>query len=236
MILYIIRHADPDYENGTITEAGHREAEALAEWMAAQKLDAIYSSPLGRAVHTMEYTAERCGKTYQLLDWAEEITGMYQHIEGVGKVSPFNVPGEIIMNQPALPSHDTWGEHPCFTVHQPQLNERIEEIRQGSDHLLEQHGYRREGAVYACERPNKERIAVYCHGGLGVTWLAHLLNIPVSIAWSGFWLAPSSVTTVVMDRSSEQWAMPRCVALGETAHLYKSGLPVQYRGIASDCF
>lgn len=236
MILYIVRHADPDYENGTITEQGHREAEALSHWMALQNLDAIYSSPLGRAVHTMEYTAKRCGKTCQQLDWSTEITGMYQEIEGVGRVTPFNVPGEYILDKEPFPSHQDWAENPYFTVHQEQLPERIELIRQGSDALLEQHGYRRLGGRYEAVRPNKERIAVFCHGGLGVTWLAHLLQIPISIAWSGFWLAPSSVTTIVMDQRSEKWAVPRCIAVGETSHLYKSELPLQYRGIPPELF
>ncbi|WP_010272165.1 histidine phosphatase family protein [Paenibacillus senegalensis] len=236
MILYIVRHADPDYDNGTITQQGHREAEALGEWMVLQKPDKLYSSPLGRAVHTMEYTAKRCGLNGEQLEWSAEITGMYQEIEGVGKVTPFNVPGEYILDKEPFPAHDNWGENPYFTVHQDQLPARIDEIRRGSDELLEKHGYRRVGGRYEVLRPNKERVAVFCHGGLGVTWLAHLLQIPISIAWSGFWLAPSSVTTVVMDQRSEQWAVPRCIGLGETPHLYKSGLPLQYRGIPEDLF
>lgn len=31
MRLYIIRHAEPDYENDTITAEGHKQAEALAK-------------------------------------------------------------------------------------------------------------------------------------------------------------------------------------------------------------
>ena len=31
MRLYIIRHADPDYPNRTITEKGHLEAQSLAK-------------------------------------------------------------------------------------------------------------------------------------------------------------------------------------------------------------
>lgn len=43
MRLYIIRHGDPDYANDTITPAGHREAQALAQRMAAQGLDRAMS-------------------------------------------------------------------------------------------------------------------------------------------------------------------------------------------------
>ena len=34
MRLYIIRHADPDYKNDTITVFGHKDAQALAKRLA----------------------------------------------------------------------------------------------------------------------------------------------------------------------------------------------------------
>ena len=34
MRIYIIRHADPDYDNDTLTSVGHRKAVALAEKLA----------------------------------------------------------------------------------------------------------------------------------------------------------------------------------------------------------
>ncbi|MFD0960005.1 histidine phosphatase family protein [Paenibacillus chungangensis] len=230
MLLYMIRHADPDYEQGTITPEGHLEAAALADMLEEQGLDHIYTSPLGRAVHTMEYTTQRLHKEYEFLDWTEEITGMYQDIEGIGTVAPFNVPGEFIVNQEPFPTHDNWFENKYFHQNEP-LMEKIAQIKQGSDQLLEKHGYKREGGRYRCLRPNKDKIAVFCHGGLGVTWLAHLLQIPISIAWSSFWLAPSSVTTVLMDQRTEQWAVPRCIELGATSHLHKAALPVKFRGL-----
>ena len=54
MILYIIRHADADYKNDTITPAGRLKAEALARRMKSYGLDRIYCSPLGRAQGTKE--------------------------------------------------------------------------------------------------------------------------------------------------------------------------------------
>ena len=66
MRLYIIRHADPDYPNRTITDKGHLEAQALAKRLASQGLDRIYSSPLGRAIHTAQYTADTLKMDYQI--------------------------------------------------------------------------------------------------------------------------------------------------------------------------
>lgn len=39
MRLYIIRHADPDYPNNTITPEGHLEAQALAKRLSSHGLD-----------------------------------------------------------------------------------------------------------------------------------------------------------------------------------------------------
>ena len=54
MRIYIIRHADPDYDNDTLTSAGHKEAIALAERLETERINRICCSPLGRARRTMQ--------------------------------------------------------------------------------------------------------------------------------------------------------------------------------------
>lgn len=71
---------------------------------------------------------------------------------------------------------------------------------------------------------------------LAVHGLAHLLEIPVTLMWSGFWLAPSSVTTILFDERSPGIAVPRCIGLGDVSHLYESGLPVKQRGIIANFY
>jgi len=44
MMLYIVRHGDPDYEHNTITPHGHKEAAALAQWFRDIPLDEIPES------------------------------------------------------------------------------------------------------------------------------------------------------------------------------------------------
>lgn len=70
----------------------------------------------------------------------------------------------------------------------------------------------------------RKTVAVFCHGGFGLTWLARLLQMPVSQVWSSFYLAPSSVTTVLFDERSLNKAVPRAISVGETGHLYAAGL------------
>ena len=46
--------ADPE-----LTEAGHRQAELLAEYLGTERIDAVYTSPLRRALQTAEPLARR---------------------------------------------------------------------------------------------------------------------------------------------------------------------------------
>ena len=48
MRLLIIRHADPDYENDSLTKKGWKEAELLADRLAALPISDFYVSTLGR--------------------------------------------------------------------------------------------------------------------------------------------------------------------------------------------
>ena len=61
MLLYIIRHGDPDYSTDTLTEKGVLQAEAVGKRLAATGIDKIYSSPMGRARLTAEPTCRLLG-------------------------------------------------------------------------------------------------------------------------------------------------------------------------------
>lgn len=229
MRLYIVRHADPDYPNNTITAAGHLEAEALGQRLAAIHPHRLYSSPLGRALHTMQYTAELTGLTPTVERWTQELGGLEVDLSPWGPIAGWELPGEIIRNGEEYPTHTSW--HTKLPFEAPMFQQHWEAIQTNSDAFLERHGYRREGRRYRRVKPNRERIVVFCHLGFGLTWLAHLLDIPIPLIWSGFWLAPSSVTTVLFDERSTEWAIPRCIEVGDTSHLYAAGLPVRPRGI-----
>ena len=112
--------------------------------------------------------------------------------------------------------------------------QEFETLKEESDAFLKHYGYKREGGRYRIIEPNQLRIAAFLHNGLGLTWLAHLLEIPLSLMWSGFWLPPSSVSTIVFEERSEAWAVPRCLGLGDVSHLYEARLPVQPRGLKAN--
>lgn len=210
MRLHLIRHADPDYVRDALTAAGRREAEALAARTASLDPTHLYVSSMGRARETADYLAGSCGlkatedARLDELDW---------HVEHPmwGRISAWDVPGETVRMSEAASAAEEFARG-------------IAVVHAFSDELLGRHGYRREGGRYAITRANDDRVAVVCHGGFALTWIPHLLDLPVDRVWCGFWLPPSSVTTIVLEERSALWAAPRCTALGDLTHLHAAGL------------
>ena len=233
MRLYIIRHAEPDYEHYTITQKGHLEAKALAKCLKNEGLTRIYSSPLGRAVHTAEYTAKATGLPLHIEPWARELSDLkIKTVKRWGPLMAWDLPGEVMRYKGKHLTNDAWHKIPLLG--DKKFRAEIVRVRKDSDAFLKRHGYERMGGRYRARKANRERIAVFCHGGLGLTWLSHLLEIPLPLMWSGFWMAPSSFSTVLFDARSRQWATPRCLALGDVSHLYGSKLKISTHGIKAN--
>lgn len=231
MRLYIIRHADPDYDNNTITAEGHREAAALSYYLKEEGLTRLFTSPMGRAKDTARYTEQATALCATEQAWMKEL-----HLfipSGDPRVhAAWDAHGERLRTEYPKEAAAACLEK-GFMAH-PEIRAEQARIAEGSDQFLESLGYRREGERYRILAPSRERVGVFCHGGMGLTWLAHLLGIPLVTMWAGFFLAPSSVSVVLMDERSPQWATPRCLAMGQTAHLYAESLPIQPRGIIAN--
>ncbi len=232
MRIYIIRHADPDYANDTITAAGHREAEALAGRLTTIGLTHLYTSPLRRARHTAQYTERATGQTARVQPWTAELSDCHVEIAPWGKLCMWDAPGELIRQGDGEVTARNWTSRPPFT--DPVFAQRIDAIARGSDEFLARHGYQRENGRYRIVQANTDKLAIFCHGGFGLCWLAHLLAIPLPLMWSSFWLAPSSVTTVLMDERSNRWAVPRALGVADVSHLFQAGLAVQPHGIKAN--
>lgn len=232
MRLHIIRHADPDYPNDTITELGHAEARACGERMAKLGITHLYASPMGRARATARYTADLIGMEPEILDWTAELTmGRMADLNGADIV-PWNIAGELIRHTGRTPGDDDW--HEVEQYDGIDVRGTQDRLIAGSDAFLADLGYRRNGGVYEVDEPDESVVAVFCHAGFGVSWLAHLLALPVTLAWCGFFWAPTSVTTILMERRSERIAVPRALTVADTSHIFAAGLPESARGLPAN--
>jgi len=226
--IFLIRHADPDYVNDHLTETGHREAAALGKRMAATGLDELYVSPLGRAQVTAGYISQQTGVPIRTERWTCELDWPGITLNGERKAI-WDFPGESL---PEISGgRRMWDDTSDHWLKQEDYGWRFDELRMASDVFLLRHNFRRENGLYRIEGPSPKNVAVVCHGGFGLAWLAHLLQLPLSLAFTSFWIAPSSVTTILFEQRSEQYAVPRCIGLSDISHLYANGMTCQPRGL-----
>lgn len=217
MKLYIIRHADPDYPNNTITEFGWQEAHALADWLKDVHIDKIYTSPLGRAIDTAKPTCEIKGMTSEILPWTAE------HMD------------YMLSNQLKPDSEATYSfsvqkgvyDYKDFTDSE-RMN-TVVEMQKNSDEFLASLGYCREGLMYKITEPNDLTIAVFCHGGFGGAWIAHLLGMAPGLAFPTISLGTSSVTSFDFRNFETGYTRPALYRLGEIKHIYDAGLRINNR-------
>ena len=78
--IVLARHGEPDWEPGgravdrpALTALGHRQAAALAEELRGEAFDALYTSPLERAVQTIAPIAEILGVEPVVESWLAEL-------------------------------------------------------------------------------------------------------------------------------------------------------------------
>lgn len=210
MILYIIRHGDPDYENDTLTPYGHEEAAALAEWFAHIPLDRIYTSPLGRARDTAAYTAKVKGITPIILPWAEE---------SMDYMRPFSPDDHCEYR-----FSTTTGVSAFQDYYADDRSPTLDRLVNRADAWLSELGYTREGAHYRVRRNNEERVALFCHGGFGTALTAHLLGMPPALGFSSMFMTTTSVTTFELRSGAHDWLRPRMLRFGEVSHLHAKGI------------
>jgi broad specificity phosphatase PhoE len=231
MRIHLIRHADPDYSIDSLTPKGHAEARALAAWLQQEgRITRIFSSPLGRAKATARYTAEALELPVTIEDWTREISEFWQpEHERVA----WDIAGsELLPLYAEKQAH--W--HTYDGVAELPIESHCAMIAQESDRWLASLGYERDGEIYRIRERNEETIALFAHGGFGLTWLAHLTRVPTPLFWSGFFLHPSSITTILFDERVPGIATPRLIWVGNLPHLAVDGQEPAPAGIKANYY
>jgi broad specificity phosphatase PhoE len=232
MHLLLIRHADPDYEKHTLTPQGFREAEALGRRMATAGVTAVHSSTSPRARLTARAVAEPLGLPVTEHPWLLEPPLRIQQ-NGVS-YTIWDLFGETVRAGDRPPTQEDWSRLP--DLDSEEVRAAWTGFRASADEFIAGLGYRREGGRYRIERRNRDRIAAVCHNGTILLFIAHLLEIPLPLAWCGFYAWPSSVSTFFFEEQSEEWAVPRALAIADTSHLYAAGLEPQPRAMGAGRF
>lgn len=228
MLLYIIRHGEPIYGPDTLTELGREQAKAVGKRLSVHGFDRIYSSPNGRARETAQPTCEALGMTPEILPWAsEDLLWRDLAVPDVGWSFNGDV-RQLRASEMTLPD-SPWYDAPVFDgALAPR--EGYERIAAGADELLRGLGYEHEGQIYRIVNGTNERVALFCHQGVGVTLVSHLLNIPPCLFWTSFDMTHTGVTVIHFEDHGYGYTSAKCLVLSDTAHIYEAGLPYRYSG------
>ncbi|MBR4878968.1 MAG: histidine phosphatase family protein [Clostridia bacterium] len=223
MLLYIIRHGDPDYVTDSLTERGKLQAEAVGKRMFDAKIDRIFSSPMGRAQQTAEPACRLLGLEKTIEPWTHEVGDerLTPYPDGIMKSvslvqnTHYRANGNI--NLPYDRSFE------CCGFNQSDFKQAVDYIEENGKAFLEKLGYKEENGVYRILRNNEEKVALFCHKVFSLAWLSCLLHIPIHIMWASFKYNHTGVTILEFKNNPDGFTAPQCLCLSDVSHLYAHG-------------
>ncbi len=208
MRLILIRHADPDYPNDTLTPKGHEQAELLGKAMEGTKIDELFVSPMGRAQLTAQYILRNSTLKPVILPWLHELNGNY-----TGEWA-MNYHGCDLHEQKVDWSVDSWREHVPYGEHMTKISK---EFYSHFDDFMKENGYIPEGNRYRVTNDNNPTIVFVCHAGVIATLLSKLLHVPLPDAYSHLEISPSGVTELSPERKGD-YMIWRMAVLNDMSH------------------
>jgi 2,3-bisphosphoglycerate-dependent phosphoglycerate mutase len=184
VLLFLIRHGESLYNiegriqgqsDVELSPLGLRQADAIAEFLAGASIDAVYSSPLRRAMQTAQPVAAPLGLSVQADDRLKELNA------GVFQGLLWNEIEARFPNEFAL-----WrGEQPDVAI--PQGESRRDLMIRGA------------AALRSIRETPFRRVAVIAHGGILAAALKALLQIPAEV--NPFNLYNASISRLAWDKS-----------------------------------
>jgi probable phosphoglycerate mutase len=224
--IVLVRHAQPDWEPGgravdhpELSAHGRRQAEALAETLAAERFDHCYTSTLDRAIETAEFVARRLGVRFEQCSWLDELRLPTLEGQTAEQVERFFVDARAR-------DLEKWWDG---IADGESFRHMYERVVSGVESLLEgAHGMRsHDNSGYRLWRPPEadQRILIVAHEGTNAVILSRLLDIEPApwapVRFASYWASISRVVTVPV---ADAFAFA-LRAFNQHEHLLPLGLP-----------
>ena len=212
MRIIFVRHGEPDYALDCLTERGRIQAKAAADRLKEEGIEAIFSSPMGRAAETAAFAAETLNLPVKTLDFMRELH--WGSIDGTPVPAdghPWDLADMLAAEGRDLTDPD-WREHPYFSNN--LVTAEADHVAQKTDEWLLSLGYERRGAYYRCVRSDdaQRTVALFSHGGSSAAAMGHILNLPFPYACALFHIEFTGITIIRLDRNPGRQALP-CLEL-----------------------
>lgn len=218
MKIIFVRHSEPDYARDCLTETGHLQAQAAAERLRDEGITRIYSSPMGRAMETAQYTADALGLPIRVLDFMHEIRwGSADGTPLFADGHPWDTANELI-RQGADLADPGWMALPIFRGN--RLLTEVPRVGDAVDGWLTELGYTRQGAAYRCTQAQDATVALFCHGGSSTAALARLLQLPFPYLCAAVHLCFAGSLTLRLDGRPGSVCLPILEAMWDDPTLH----------------
>jgi probable phosphoglycerate mutase len=178
--IILVRHALPvriELETGIadpeLSAEGHDQSRKMASYLASEKIDAVYASPLRRARETAQPLIERLGIQYEICEGVAEFDRNSNEYVPIEELRATNDPRWQKMMK------GEWDE----TSDSPEVFR--DRVISSINELIERH-------------PG-EKVAVVCHGGVINQYLAYVLGISTQMGF--FYPQYTSIHRVAASRS-----------------------------------
>lgn len=224
MILYIIRHGEPNYATGALTEKGWLQAEAVGKRMAKLGIDRIYASPLLRAQQTAEPACRLLGLEKTTEEWSHEIGDERLTSFPDGEMKSISFVQNTYFRQNGNMDLSFSKAYECDGIKQSEMKKAVDYIEKNGNEFLERLGYKEENGIYRIIRPNNDRVALFCHAAFARAWVSVLLHIPLHIMWAGFDYDYTGVTVIEFANNENGITAPKCHHYADHSHLYAEGI------------
>ena len=219
MRLIFVRHGHPNYEKNCLTDIGLRQARAAALRLRDEGIDAVYSSPFGRAVETAQCTADVLGLPVQICEFMHEMYwGNQRGLPVFAGGQPWEAALEMIRRGENV-NDSAWPRHPLFDNNDAAAEDQ--RIGKALDEWLRQFGYARDGLYYRCEgNANRQRtVALFSHGGSSSAAMAHLFNLPFPLFCAMAPIPFTGITVVRFPLEAEGLFMPCLELMADGRHM-----------------
>ncbi len=228
MLLYIVRHGEPDYKTDSLTPRGILQAEAVGKRIQRAKIDRIFSSPMGRAKETALPACRLLGLEYEIEDWTREIETAIKTTYPDGKLKSLDGVQNTVLRENGGIEHPYNEAFGCTAINESGMKECVGYIEKHGNEFLERLGYREENGVYRILRQNEDKVALFCHGGFARTWISTMLRIPIHMMLAGFDYTHTGVTVIEFRNNENGITAPRLLCYSDMSHMYADGPDMYY--------